>query len=215
MRLHVVPDDADRLARPTTAVGLGLALFAPPLLSASGLVEGGLIGVAIMWVLAAVVVAVTRIESDSLASIGFVRPRLVDVGWSVVVVIAAVGVFAFTDPLVNALGLPTEQGIQRSSLAVGIASAVTAGITEEILYRGYPIERLVDAGYGPVVAGGVTWALFTLAHFGSGYPAGNLVQIALAGLVITAVYVRVRSLVPVVLGHVVVDLVGVLAYFFA
>ncbi|MFB1063780.1 lysostaphin resistance A-like protein [Natrinema sp. H-ect4] len=216
MALQVLPDDADRLARPATVIGFVLALFVPPLLSTSGIDTGPLVGNAIKWAIVAILlVIVVRFESDSLTSIGFIRPRLRDIGWALFLIVAVVSVFALTDPLVTALGLPTEQGIAQPSLAVGIGSAITAGITEEIMFRGYPIERLIDAGYGPVAAGGLTWALFTVAHVGSGYPSGNLLQIAVAALIITVVYVRVRSLVPVILGHVVIDLVGVLAYVFS
>jgi|GEM_PF-760847 membrane protease YdiL (CAAX protease family) len=165
MALQVLPDDADRLARPATVIGFVLALFVPPLLSTSGIDTGPLVGNAIKWAIVAILlVIVVRFESDSLTSIGFVRPRLRDIGWALFLIVAVVGVFALTDPLVTALGLPTEQGIAQPSLAVGIGSAITAGITEEIMFRGYPIERLIDAGYGPVAAGGLTWALFTVAH---------------------------------------------------
>jgi len=102
-------------------------------------------------------------------------------------VAVSVVVFAFTDPLVNALGLSTEQGIEQPSLAYGIFSALTAGVTEAVLFRGYPIERFVEAGYQPAVAGAVTWAVFTLAHAVSGYPLRNVVQIAALSVVITAV----------------------------
>lgn len=216
MDRHVVPDEVDRIARLPTAAGFFLALFALPLLSMTDLVEGSMAVNALKWAIAGLLVLiVTRFESRSLASIGFVRPRLVDLGWAAALVVALVGVFALTGPVIEAFGLPVRQGIAQPTLVVGITTAVTAGITEEILYRGYPIERLIDAGYGSLAAGGLTWLLFTVAHFWSGYPVGNLLQIALAALVITAVYVRVRSLFPVVVGHVVIDIVGVLSFFFA
>lgn len=216
MASQVRPDRPAVLARPATAIGLLLSLFALPLLAASNVVENPLLGDALAWAIAGVVVViVVHFESAPLSSIGVVRPRLRDVGWAAGLAVAAIGVFALTSPLIEALGLPTREGIAAPSLVVGLVGAVTAGVTEEILYRGYPIERFVEAGYRPLVAGGLTWALFSLAHVGSGYPAGNLVQIALAGLVITAVYVRTRSLFPVVLGHVVVDVVGVLAYVYS
>lgn len=210
-----VPRHAHRLAHPPTALGLILALFGLPLVAASNLVEGSLVGDAIAWSIAGVVlVIVVQFEREPLSSIGFVRPRLVDVGWAVALAVGAVGVFVATAPILDRLGVPTQQGLEQPSLVLGIVGAITAGVTEEILYRGYPIERLTDAGYHPLTAGALTWAVFSLAHAGSGYPVGNLVQISLASLLITAVYVRTRSLVPVVLGHIAVDVVGVLAYFY-
>ena len=215
MRGALTPADAGRLARPATALGMVLALVALPLLAALPLEIGDLAAIALKGALvAAIVVIVLGSEGAPLSSIGVARPRLVDVGWTLVVTVLGVGAFVATGPLVSALDLPVREGIPTPSLAIGIASAVTAGVTEEVLFRGYPIERLIDAGYRPLAAGGLTWAAFTVAHAPS-YPAGNLVQIALVALLFTAVYVRTRSLVPVVAGHVLVDLVGVLAYVYA
>lgn len=215
MSTGALPDRVGRLEFPT-AVGIVLALFVVPLLSVSGLVDGPLVGAAIKWVVVGLLLLiVVRFETEPLTSIGLVRPRLVDVGWALAVAVAGIAAFALTDPLVEALGLPTREGLAQPSLAVGLVAAITAGITEELLFRGYPIERLIDAGYGSIAAGAITWALFTVAHVGSGYPAGTLLQVAAAALVITAVYVRVRSLFPVVVGHVLIDVVGVLAYVFA
>lgn len=56
---------------------------------------------------------------------------------------------------------------------------------------------------GAVAAGGISWAAFAAAHAGAGYPAGHLLQSALAGIVLGAVYVLERL---------VADLVGVVAY---
>jgi len=198
-----------------TAIGLFLALFLLPAIAASGLVEREIVGIAIKWIVAlSVIVLVLLLEGESLVSIGIVKPRLSDLGWAGVVVVSVVGMFVATGPIINALGLPTELSASMPSLAVGIASAITAGITEEILYRGYPIERLIDAELGPLAAGGITWLLFTVAHFGAGIPLGNFIQVGLAGLIITTIYIHVRSLVPVMLGHVAVDTVGVLLFFF-
>jgi len=215
MRGALAPADAGRLTRPATVLGMVLALVALPLMAALPLDIGDLAAIALKWALvAAIVVIVLGFEGAPLSSIGVARPRLVDLGWTVAVAALGVGVFVATGPLVSALGLPVREGIPTPSLAIGIASAVTAGVTEEVLFRGYPIERLIDAGSSPLVAGGLTWAAFTVAHAPS-YPAGNLVQIGLVALLFTAVYVRTRSLVPVVAGHVLVDLVGVLASVYA
>jgi len=215
MRLGLVPGDAQRLARPPTAVGLALALLALPVLAALPLDLGGLVGDGVKWLLLFALLGIVVVfEDEPLSSVGFVRPRALDLGWALLVAVLGVAAFVVTEPLVTALGLPVQEGIPQPSLAVGLVTVLTAGITEEVLFRGYPIERLLDAGYGPVAAGGITWGVFTVAHVPS-YPAGNLVQIGLVALAFTAVYARVRSLVPVVVGHVLLDLVGVLAYLYA
>lgn len=41
-------------------------------------------------------------------------------------------------------------------IGVAFVRSVTAGVVEEILYREYPIERLLAYTDSPLVAGGVT-----------------------------------------------------------
>ncbi|WP_247729806.1 CPBP family intramembrane glutamic endopeptidase [Halovivax limisalsi] len=214
MNAGLLPDDVDGLERPWTAIGLVLALFALPVLAALPVEIGALEGDLVKWLLVLIlVVIVVRFEEQPLSSIGLRRPRLIDAARILAIVVLGVGVFVITDSIVSNFGLPVRDGISRPSLAVGLFSAITAGVTEEVLFRGYPIERLTDAGYTPLLAGTITWGLFTVAHAPS-YPAGTVLQIAVVAGLFTAVYVRTRSLFPVVIGHVLIDVVGVLAYFY-
>jgi len=87
------------------------------LLSTSGIDTGPLVGNAIKWAIVAILlVIVVRFESDSLTSIGFVRPRLRDIGWALFLIVAVVGVFALTDPLVTALR-PADRAGDRTAVA--------------------------------------------------------------------------------------------------
>lgn len=214
MGIGLVPENAQRLTRPPTVVGIAVALFAPPVLTALPIDGGELTSDIVKWLLVALLLGVVvALEGKSVSSVGFVRPRLADLAWTLAVAVLGVGVFVVTGPVITGMGLPVREGIPEPSLLYGLFSAFTAGVTEEILFRGYPIERLTDAGYGSIAAGGITWGLFTAVHAPS-YPAGNLLQIGLVGLVLTAVYVRTRSLLPVIVGHVAIDVVGVLVYLF-
>lgn len=214
---------ASRLADipPVTAGNLGLALLALPLFALLGqtIVEIGPIGeLAIQWglVVAVVGVAVSS-EGQSLAEIGFRRPTWVDLGYTLAAVIAALLVFAGTDPVVEALGLPMAEDAATMSASVGLgialAGAVTTGIVEEILFRGYPIERLLAYTDSPLVAGGLAWGVFTLAHTVV-WPVGNLLQIAAVAAVFTFVYIRLRTLVPVISAHVLVWAFAVMGQYF-
>jgi membrane protease YdiL (CAAX protease family) len=216
-------DSASRLADipPVTAGNLVLALLALPLFALLGqtIVEIGPIGeLAIQWglVVAVVGVAVSS-EGQSLAEIGFRRPTWVDLGYTLAAVIAALLVFAGTDPVVDALGLPVAEDAARMSASVGLgialAGAVTTGIVEEILFRGYPIERLLAYTDSPLVAGGLAWGVFTLAH-AVVWPVGNLLQIAAVAAVFTIVYLRRRTLVPVISAHVLVWAFAVMGQYF-
>jgi membrane protease YdiL (CAAX protease family) len=206
---------------PITAGNLVLSLLALPLIALLGqtVVEIGPIGeLAIQWglVVAVVGVAVSS-EEQSLAEIGFRRPTWIDLGYTLATVVAALLVFAGTDPVVAALGLPVAQdaGVMAAGVGLGIAlaGAVTTGIVEEILFRGYPIERLLAYTDSPLVAGGLTWGVFTVAH-AAVWPVGNLLQIAAVAAVLTVVYLRRRTLAPVISAHVLVWAFAVMGQYY-
>lgn len=164
--------------------------------------------IALHWALAGVVLAVARdVEGLALPDVGFRRPDWVDLVYLVVTAVTVLLVYSLTDPFVSMLGLPVrdDAGAIDASTGIGLAltHAVTIGVVEEVLYRGYPIERLLAYTDSALVAGGVTWGGFTLAHAAS-WPLGNLVQTALVAAVLTLVYLRRRTLVPVVGAHVLV-----------
>jgi membrane protease YdiL (CAAX protease family) len=206
---------------PLTAGNLALALFALPLFSLLGrtLVEVAPVGeLIIQWCIAGAVVGIAvGIEEQSLADIGFRRPTWLDLGYTVVTATAALLVFALTDPVVATLGLPMTAGAGTMAAGVGIggalAGAVTTGVVEEVLFRGYAIERLLEYTNSPPVAGGLAWGAFTIAH-ATVWPVGNLVQIAAVAGVFTGVYLRRRTLFPVIGAHVLVWAVAVLGQFY-
>jgi hypothetical protein len=186
---------------------LGLPLFVLALGAFDASVPPA-VSIGVFWALAAVVLGVAvGVEDLSLADVGFRRPGWVDLGYLLGTSVAVLLVYVLTDPLVSTLGLPVADDAGAVSagagIGVAIARAVTIGVVEEILYRGYPIERLLEYTDSPLVAGAVTWGVFTLAHVPR-WPLGNLVQTALVAGVLTLVYLRRRTLVPVVGAHVLV-----------
>jgi membrane protease YdiL (CAAX protease family) len=208
--------------RPLTIGTVAIALLALPLfavLEETAILDIGRVGeLAIEWGIAAVVVGTAvGIEDRSFTDIGFRRPAWIDIGYLIVTAVAALLVFAGTDPLVSALGLPVSEDSGTMATGVGLtlalAGAVTTGVVEEILFRGYPIERLLDYSDNVALAGGITWAVFTAAHTVV-WPVGNLVQIAAVAAVFTVVYLRRRTLYPVIGAHVLVWVFAVLGQFY-
>lgn len=205
-----------------TLAGLAFALFALPLagpvLDALGADLPPVADVAVPWLCALVLVAVVVAgEERPLSSVGLRGPDRWDLPYAVATFAAALLAVVAASPLVAALGLAGTEGSTLAdgrSVAPALAAAATSGVVEEILYRGYPIERLLEASDSALVAGGVTWLAFTLAHL-PGYPAGHVLQVSLGALVFTLVYLRRRTLVAVVLAHVAVNVAGVLSAAYA
>lgn len=204
-----------------TAGNLAIALLALPLFAVLGntLVEIGPAGaIAIPWAIAVAVVGVAvGIEKQSLTDIGFRRPTWTDLGYVLVTAVAALLVFVLTDSVVEAVGLPVraDAGTMAPGVSFGVAisGAVTTGIVSEVLFRGYAIERLLEHTGSPIVAGGLAWGVFTVAH-AAVWPVGNLFQIAAVAVVFTVVYLRRRTLVPVVGAHVFVWVFSVVGQFY-
>lgn len=162
------------------------------------------------WLVAGVVIALVLWgERRRLASIGLERPSGRDVGWGVIAFVVGVTAFVAVQPLIEALGLtPAGRGVEMLTnfpLELLIAVAVTAGITEEILFRGYPIERLTEVTGNVWVGAAITFVVFTLAHVAF-WGVGGALQIGVIGGVLTVLYVHRRNLVACIVMHTLNDL---------
>jgi membrane protease YdiL (CAAX protease family) len=124
------------------------------------------------------------------------------VGLAVVCFAAALGCLA----IYAALGIHygEGQGISRA-LPVTSLAVLRAGISEEVLYRGYAIERLQSLTGSKWVAAGLSLILFAAFHFRQGM-AGVMIAFVL-GAVLTAFYLWKRDLISNILAHFLVDFV--------
>jgi len=83
-------------------------------------------------------------------------------------------------------------------------SVVRAGVSEEVLFRGYPIERLLSLTGSRGVAALLPLALFALAHVGS-WGWAHLIVAAFGGAMLTWLYFWKRNLWVNIVAHIVVD----------
>lgn len=86
-----------------------------------------------------------------------------------------------------------------------VAVVITAGITEEITFRGYPIERLYEFSGSLWLAALIPLAVFTLAHL-SMWGWGHLVGVLFGGALLTGLYLWQRDLVACMIAHTVIDM---------
>lgn len=86
------------------------------------------------------------------------------------------------------------------------ALAVTAGLCEEFLYRGFAMAALAHAGLGAWLVVLVSSILFGLAHSYQGR--GGIVMTFVVGLVLGASRLAYNSLVPAIFWHSAVDVVA-------
>lgn len=170
---------------------------------------------AIYWLLVVATLAfVVLIEKRPLASIGWRKPRIVDmlIGF-VFAVLTIAGLAALYLVVLPALHLDETQSLNTLTAAPPwwlAISVVRAGVSEEVLFRGYPIERLKELTGSNAIAVILPLVLFALAHVG---PWGwtHLIVAGFGGAMFTVLYVWRRNLWVNIVAHVLVDAVGVIA----
>ncbi len=139
-------------------VGLFFALIVPAILTAGGPGDkpttissiGILLNEGVMWSLTAVVLAVTVFwEKRPLQSIGLGRPTwaAIRAGFGIALILIVLALVGAT--VIDRLGLPTadkDQGEMVMSIPLALQALVvlTAGFSEEILFRGYAITRFTE-----------------------------------------------------------------------
>jgi membrane protease YdiL (CAAX protease family) len=169
---------------------------------------------AIYWALvAATLVYVLRVERLPLASIGLRRPGFLDAAIGIAfAVVTVAGLAALYFVLFPILGLSEAQQIDQLSAAPGwwlAISVVRAGASEEVLFRGYPIERLQELTGSKLVALGLPWLVFTLAHAGS-WGWTHVIVAGFGGAMLTALYAWRRNLWVSMVVHGLIDGIAVL-----
>lgn len=162
------------------------------------------------WLVAGLVVAgVLGIERRGLDSIGVTWPSTRELGLAVAGFLVGVLAFGVTQPLVQVLGLDsTRTGLKTLAMFptwVVVLIALTAGVTEEVLFRGYPIERLSELTGELWIGAAVTYLVFTAGHIPF-WGLGGALQISAWTLVVTVLYVRTRNLIACMVMHIANDL---------
>lgn len=153
----------------------------------------------LLWWVAVLVLLdyVLAAERRPLSSIGFRRPRGWDIGWGLIFGIALlVGAGVIDSILLPALhmqiNLSTYQTIMGAPLGYRVALVTRAAVCEEILFRGYSIERLREWSGSVWLAGLVSVVVFTLLHLSS-WGAPQLIVAGYGGVLLTVLYVWRRN----------------------
>jgi uncharacterized protein len=172
-----------------------------------------------LWALAAVALLIVAVEPGlDAAGIGLVikAPPSDTLGTIAgFLVAAAAGVFVLRRLAARGKSIPGQQAITHLLprtmaerwYATGLS--VTAGITEEIVYRGLLIAVGMGAfGLSENVAAFAALAVFVAGHLYQGWR--GMLAVTLIGFGLTALYLRTGSLLMPILLHALIDLRGLL-----
>lgn len=176
------------------------------------------IGVSLLleWIEFGALVAVLAVGSKTLADVGWGQPSAIW-GW-----LLALGLVAFlawsafaggpnrkTIYAIDARTWLTDWSFYRISLALGVA--ITAGICEETIFRGFVMNALRDAGAPLIAQIALSGLLFGLAHLSTATVGGKFDLVggfsAVASTTVFGILFAIafvlggRSLTPVIVAH--------------
>lgn len=200
-----------------TCTGLAIFLILPQIPFSRWIAydvgQGHVVTNAVWWGLAAALLAwVLIVERRQLSSIGIRRPGWSTAGWALVLTVALMASVMLSYALIlPAFGLEFNQATTKSitdlSIASQLAIFVRAAVVEELLFRGYPMERLLELTGSKWIAALVPGALFIGGHYWS-WGAGQLIVVAFATLILSLFYLWRRDLISLMLAHFATDFIG-------
>ena len=199
-----------------TYAGLAISLLGIPavvtaqrMLSPDPAASGSIVirELAILAVTAFVLWIVVARERLPLSSIGLRFDRVGrSAGWGLGLAVVAFAVLAVCLVGFSAFGIHYGEGAGISrALPVTLLAVTRAGISEEVLYRGFALERLQSLTASKWIAASVTLVLFAAFHFRQGL-AGVFLAFVLGGI-FTLFYLWKRDLLATITGHFLVDFV--------
>jgi membrane protease YdiL (CAAX protease family) len=163
------------------------------------------ISLACKWIAAAAVVAVVVLaEKRSIQHLGIRRCSL---RWLLLAAACAPVVTVINVVAASAAPHSKETLFSLAHLSVlaKLALIITAGVTEELVHRGFLLERLLEVVRHPAVAVAASAAVFAASHVPAWGVSFGLVGAVPAGVVFGVVYWRTRSIAVTGTLHVLVD----------
>ncbi|MGA7343312.1 MAG: type II CAAX endopeptidase family protein [Terracidiphilus sp.] len=172
---------------------------------------------AVWWACAAAILVWLRFgEGLPLSSIGFRRFTWKSLVFGLLAAIATTAImilqFAMIIPMLHldaSAAIAAQQSILRTPYWFRVLLVLRTGVVEEILFRGYLIEKIVQVAGSLWIAILCSAAAFTYAHL-AGWGLVHLIPVAGAGLVFALLYAWRRDLGSNMLGHFIADGLGFL-----
>jgi membrane protease YdiL (CAAX protease family) len=188
----------------------------PPSVSALSQVPMILVNEAFMWTLTLAVLAIVLFwERRPLSSIGLVRPTsaAIQVGCALTVGLLILALAA--GAVFEALGFSMGNDEQVATIVampvwLQLFAAISAGFTEEILFRGYSIERLGELTGRRWVGAALTIVIFGAIH-APFWGVGHALVAGLSGLWLSLIYLWRRNLWTNITAHALLDILAFLS----
>jgi membrane protease YdiL (CAAX protease family) len=164
----------------------------------------------VMWGLTAIVLAIVLLwERRPLASIGLVRPTALSLQYGAALTVAILALAMAAGAIAEAFGPKLDSGAQDALITslplwLQFLVVVSAGFTEEILFRGYAIERLTELTGRRWLAAALTIVIFGALH-APFWGIAHAVVAGFTGLWLTLAYLWRRDLWTNITAHALFD----------
>lgn len=160
-----------------------------------------------------VLIFVRYVEKRDFSSIGLVKPKLRDIPISFLMTVIMIAGFAVIFFVIFPLFGQSEQNQVDQLVATPFwwrfISVIRAAVGEEVLFRGYGLERLNEILKNLKLAAFISWLIFTLEHLNA-WSVNHLLIAGFGGLILTVFYLWKRNLWLNIITHFLVDGVAVL-----
>jgi len=161
------------------------------------------------WVLAIVILAIVRFwEARPLSSIGLVPPTRSAILFGAKIVLGLIALAIVAGLAVQSSGLPLpeqpEQLVISLPLWLQLLVAASAGFTEEVLFRGYAIERMTELTGSRWIGALLPVLVFGAAH-ASFWGVGHAIVAGFTGLWLSLLYLWRRNLWTNITAHALLD----------
>ena len=161
------------------------------------------------WVIVVILLSVVFFwEKSSLESLGIKKFNCKDLIWGFIALIVGFIIFFISDVFVNSLDFVSQSSERVHFLSIPfiirIFMVFSTGITEEIIFRGYLIERTNIITNSLIFSSIISIIVFTIFHIPFWGIIGAL-QVGFWAIPITILYVRLRNLPICIVIHIIYD----------
>jgi len=171
---------------------------------------------AFWWpILFVTLIYVVAVERRPLSSLGLRRPTWMTPVFGVAFALVLFALDPLSDLLIRVVHLQQQGGSAEHAIVVmptwyKLVLVTRAALAEEVVFRGYAIERIEELTGSKTLAVAASVATFTAAH-AAYWGWASLLGVAVGGLALALFYLWRRDLVACMLAHFIVDAWGLLA----